>query len=370
MRRSILRAALLVVHVVFSSLSFAGPLEKAFEALEVHNYFLAREIFLKQVKKHPAGAWYGLSVISGRDNNPFYRLDSAYAYIQRADVAYTAAPDKERQALKKVNVDHAALVAQRELLHDRAWELAKGQHTIAAYDKYIRTYETSARVADATLVRDHLAFQEARTANTAAAYRAFLDRYPNARQAYEARTRMQEAVYREATADGTIAAYLAFIREHEESPYVEQAEDEVFKASTPLRTIQQYKAFIDAHPKNHRVPDAWRSIYEISTRDLSVGSITAFLQAYPDYPFVEELVDDYKTASLRLLPFRHGDRWGFIDEDGNERIKAEYDWVEPFEGGQALVGRGDRVGTINRSGRAVVPIEYDEVLDPVEGTST
>src|SRR5690606_14044487 len=123
-------------------------------------------------------------------------------------------------------------------------------------------------------------------------------------------------------------------------------------------------------PSSHRLPDAWRAIYELYTRDLSVGSITRFLQTYPDYPFVEELVDDYRAATMVLLPFRREGRWGFLDDTGVERIKAEYEWVEPFSGGQAVVGREGFAGTINRLGRVVVPIVYDQVMDPAEGTST
>lgn len=350
--------------------SFAGPLDKAFQALGIKNYFLAREIFLKQSRKHPLPSWYGLSVISGRADNPFFQPDSAYAFIQRSDAAYGVASEKQRAAAAKLGVDEQAIAAQRQHVHALAWEIAKAQNTIAAYDRYIETHLGSPFVADATLVRDHLAFQVARDANTAAAYQNFLDRYPRAREVFEARTRLQEAVYREATADQDVDSYVDFIRAHPESPWVRQAEEEVYRLSTPRRTAEEYRRFIGSHPGNHKVPDAWRAIYELYTRDLSVGTITRFLQEHPEYPFVEELVDDYRTASMFLLPFRREGKWGFIDDEGVERIKAEYEWVERFEGGQALVGRDGRTGTINRQGRVVVPIEFDDVLDPAEGTST
>ncbi len=364
------RTLLLACTFILVAPVLAGPLDKAFQALEVRNYFLAREVFLKQARKHPVPSWYGLSVISGRNDNPFFQPDSAYAFIQRSDAAFAVASERQMATALKYGVDNEAITAQRHHVHALAWELVKAQHTIAAYDRYINTYFSSPFVADATLVRDHLAFQEAREANTAAAYQSFLGKYPRAREVYEARTRMQEAMYREATADKDIASYTAFIRAHPESPWVRQAEEEVYRLGTPHRTAEEYRRFIAAHPENHKVPDAWRAIYELYTRDLSVGTITRFLQDHPEYPFVEELVDDYKTASMNLLPFRRGGLWGFIDEDGVERVKAEYEWVEHFEGGQALVGRDGRVGTINRQGRVVTPIEFDDVLDAVEGTST
>lgn len=347
----------------------AGRLEKAFKALEVHDYFKARELFRKEAGKHPSACWYGLSVISGRANNPFYDLDSAYQYILRADLAFTEAPDRERVRIGALGVSHTSILAQREHVLERAWEMVRGQNTVIAYRSYLQRYPSGPRAMEARNIMHHLAFSAARERNTAASYREFIEAYPEAREAFEARSRLQDAVYEEATVRRDMASYRAFIVDHPENPNVRKAEDEVYRLSTPGRTIAEYHAFIKAEPANHRVADAWRSLYEAYTRDLNAGTITRFIAEYPEYPFMEELVDDYRSATLELLPFRRDGRWGFIDGDGTERIKAEYDWVEPFLSGQALVGRGDRTGTINRSGRLVIPIEYDEVDEFAEGTA-
>lgn len=354
--------------LVFSP-AYAGRLQKAFSALEVHDYFKARTLFRKEVKKHPAAAWYGLSVISGRANNPFYDLDSAYQFILKADLAFTTSPDKERVTIGALGVSHTSIVAQREQVFERAWEAARGQNTVVAYKNYLDRYPSGPRAQEARTVLHHLAFMQAREDGSAKAYGAFIDAYPAAREVYEARSRMQDAVFIEATGAKDVATYAAFIAAHPENPNVRRAEDEIYRLSTPGRTVAEYRDFITRNPTNHRVPDAWRSIYETYTKDLNVGAITRFIAEYPDYPFMEELVDDYKTASVEMLPFRRNGKWGFIDPEGNERIKASYDWVEPFIKGQALVGSGDRMGTINRSGRVVVPVEYDEVSEFVEGTA-
>ncbi|MCC7502901.1 MAG: WG repeat-containing protein [Flavobacteriales bacterium] len=367
-RRCLLQGSL-VLSLLPLSVS-AGKLEKAFAALSEHNYFLARDLFQKEVRKHPAAAWYGLSVIHGRDNNPFYQLDSAYAFIQRADVAFSMAPDKERVAVGKVGVTGAAIEAQKEHIYGIAWDQAKSVNSIASYDRFITTYHQSARVADARAIRDHIAFQEARTTNTAAAFQTFIKRYPEAKDVYEARSRLQEAVFREAVPNGTITEYQRFLSEHPDSPYVRKAEDEIFRLSTPHRTPMELHGFIASNPKNPNVPDAWRAIYDQYTRDLSAGAITQFLKDYPDYPFINELTADYRTASMVLYPFRKDGKWGYINEEGVEQVKALYDLAEPFAGGQALVGVGDRVGTINKMGREVVEVQYDDVLDPSEGLIT
>lgn len=366
--RSFFRAALVSTLVLVNVPVHAGKLQKAFKALEQHDYFKARELFRKEAKKHPAAAWYGLSVISGRANNPFFSLDSAYQFIVKADLAFTGTPDKERVIIGALGVSHTSIQAQRDHIYDQAWNVARGQNTVASYQAYLDRYPSGTRAEEARTVLHHLAFQEARDANTAQAYQRFIDGFPQAREVYEARTRLQDAVFEEATPSKDIQAYRAFIAAYPENPNVRVAEDAIFRLSTPQRTIEEYERFIASNPDNHRVPDAWRSIYEVYSRDLSVGTITRFIAEYPDYPFMEELVDDYKTASLELLPFRREGKWGFIDTDGVERIKADYEWVEPFQVGQAVVSLNERVGTVNRSGKVVVPIEYDEVNDASDGT--
>lgn len=367
--RNLMRAALLLMLLLVMPSAWAGKLDNAFKALEVHDYFKARALFRKEVKKHPAAAWYGLSVISGRANNPFYDLDSAYQFIVSADLAFTAAPDKERIHIGALGVSHTSIMAQREHVYERAWEVARGQNSVTAYRAYLDRYPSGQRSEEARAVMHHLAFQEARQANTAAAYRAYVEEFRDSREVYEARTRMLDAIYEEQTTARDLASYRTFIATYPDNPNVRKAEDEIYRLSTPGRTIAEYRAFIKAEPRNHRVPDAWRSLYETYAKDLSAGTITRFIAEYPDYPFMEELVDDYRTASVELLSFQRNGKWGFMDTEGTERIKAEYDWVEAFVNGQAIVGLGDRMGTINRSGRVVVPVEYDDVREFAEGTA-
>lgn len=53
-----------------------------------------------------------------------------------------------------------------------------------------------------------------------------------------------------------------------------------------------------------------------------------------------------------------GDRWGFIDRSGKLAIAAEYDYVNSFCEGLAMVKNGDKHGFIDPTGRVVVPVKY------------
>ncbi len=90
---------------------------------------------------------------------------------------------------------------------------------------------------------------------------------------------------------------------------------------------------------------------------------------------------DIADTYVELLPFfseglvalwgseGHGDRYGYIDRDGNEVIPFEYDYAAPFSEGLAYVSKGASVwyetnadgkfGYIDKAGRVVVQLQYD-----------
>src|SRR5690606_33808241 len=140
-----------------------------------------------------------------------------------------------------------------------------------------------------------------------------------------------------------------------------EAHDRIFDLHTPGKTAGDLAAFIHRYPENPNVPDAWRAIYDQYTKELSVANITRFLKDFPDYPFINELMNDYKVAGMVLFPFRQQGQWGYIDDTGVERIKAEFDYAEPFNKGLAEVGKGGMSGVINKLGNPVVPLQYDDV---------
>jgi hypothetical protein len=54
----------------------------------------------------------------------------------------------------------------------------------------------------------------------------------------------------------------------------------------------------------------------------------------------------------------HG-RYGVIDRSGKVLVPLEYDFAWPFDNGMAVVYRGGKFGAVDRSGRLAVPLEYD-----------
>lgn len=56
---------------------------------------------------------------------------------------------------------------------------------------------------------------------------------------------------------------------------------------------------------------------------------------------------------------RDGQKYGFIDSSGNFMIEPRYDFALPFREGLAMVRIGDKVGYVGRTGRLVIPTEFE-----------
>lgn len=68
------------------------------------------------------------------------------------------------------------------------------------------------------------------------------------------------------------------------------------------------------------------------------------------------------------LPYQDPDtqKWGFLDGNGKAVIPAEYDSVENFRGGYAVVEKGKKYGVINTAGTVTVPLVYHSFSSQID----
>ncbi|MDR1706316.1 MAG: WG repeat-containing protein, partial [Clostridiales bacterium] len=71
-----------------------------------------------------------------------------------------------------------------------------------------------------------------------------------------------------------------------------------------------------------------------------------------------------------LAPVIKDDKWGFIDKTGKVVVPLEYDQVYSFSEGLAPVIKDGKYGFIDKTGKVVVPLEYDDVYNISEGLAT
>lgn len=83
-----------------------------------------------------------------------------------------------------------------------------------------------------------------------------------------------------------------------------------------------------------------------------------------------EIIGGWKDVSIFFqakmsngrLPYQDPDteKWGFLDGNGKAVIPAEYDSVENFRGGYAVVEKRKKYGVVNTAGTVTVPLVYHD----------
>lgn len=357
---NIRKSIVFLLTILLSAGVFAGKIEKAFQALAKYDYFGAKELFEKVKDKEPVAAPYGLSIVFGRGDNPFFNLDSAHIYVSKAESNYPKVDEDAKADLKELGINDSTIAEWKDSIDYHAWEYARETNTVSAYQAFISRNNDAEQLAKALRWRNELAFEEAREANSSRAYKVFMEKYPEAEQYYEAQNRYEAQLFEEATASKSLLSYENFIKQYPESPYKREAQDSIYSINTSSQTADSYKQFIRNYPNNPNKEKAWRNVYKLYTADYSPQRIIEFRIEHPDYPFLDELMTDMKLASKVFFPFQKDGKFGYIDEQGEIMIPANYDAVEPYIEGLGLVVKEGKIGFLNKSGELNIPFEYED----------
>ncbi len=339
----------------------AGKLKRAFEALEIYNYFKAKELFEKRLKKQECESSYGLSIIYGRNDNPFYNLDSAFQKVLLAESSWDSLSKKSKEKAKEFNIDSTRIQEWKDSIDLKVFLKIRSKPSINKLISYIDEHNDALQVEQAAVLRNQLAFEEAKAINSVLSYRTFLINYPNAVQFSEAQALAYLREFDELTKKGELKDYEQFVNHYSLNPYREQAEDSIYKLMTIQPEIENYHNFIKKHPRNRNVDKAWRAIYSQYTSDYSSERLIEFRLDFPNYPFINDLLVDIALSKEHFFPVMRKGLWGFQDQTGAVRINLEYDFVDEFSEGYALVSKGGKWGYINKNGDVVISFIYDEV---------
>lgn len=342
------------------SMSYAGNLEKGFEALKVFNYFEAKTYFEKVIKKQPAGAAYGLSIIFYRDDNPFHQIDSAYKYILESKKAFSATELKEREKLKEVGVTKRTIETLEEKINIRAFEYAKKENTIIAYTKFLNTYKHSTLEQQARNLKSSLAFSYAKQKNTVEAFKNFIDSFPQSPETKDARWLYNLSLFNSFANRRDIKVYEQFIQKHPDSPFLSHAQDSIYELSTPGKSKAELLAYIKKYPRFQNIKRAWELLYSYASSDFTPQSLTNFLFDFPDFPEPKRVQEDILLSKTTFYAVRSNNKWGFVDSTGHIWIECKYDWVDDFNDGMALAAINDSVGYIHKNGKWAIEPQYEE----------
>ena len=360
MVKAFIKFVIFFIFISSSSISLAGKLDKAFDALSIHNYFKAKAIFEKRISKKKAPSAFGLSIVYGRNNNPFYNLDSAYAYICMADSAFSNLESKKKLKLLDFKVDSLAINNWKDTIDNKAFRVVKSRDKLESYIAYINRFSDSRYRIDAINKRDSILFLRAKFVNSSNSYITFISTHPNSIYNVEAIKLYENVLFQEVVQQNSIGFYSNFIKNYPSNPFVGQAQDSVYRIFTEAKTIKSYDSFIKQFSKNKNVNLAWRKLFNAYMKDFTENRIVEFQIDYPRYPFKNELKQNMNYMNTQFIPFILKGKWGFIGVKGQILIKPTYSFVGQFSEGLALVSFENKIGFIDKTGQIVIPLIYEE----------
>ena len=354
---------ILLFSILSSSNCFCCRIEKGYEALSIYNYFKAKKLFEKSLKRHTAPSAYGLSVIYFRKDNPFHNLDSAYKYIQIAHKNQTELKERIKIKLDTFNYNAQSIKNIRQNISTAFFKIAVHKNSVLHMNEFIKTHSWSILIPNAIYKRDSIAFSLAKEQNISAGFTKYQSEYPKSAFNKEAQNLFYQSQYNEYTINNAISELENFIKECPGNPYIKDAENNLYEKITNENNLKSFDFFIKKYPNNSNINDAWEKLYNLYMMDFSQEIFDEFKSKYPDFPFIDKLEKDYKLSSLELLPFEKNEKWGLINKTGEVYLKPCYDEIGLFHEGLAIIGLNDKYGFINKSKSKVIPIKFDGVSD-------
>lgn len=392
---------ILLIAPLFGASLFGAKLEQGFSALYEYNYFEAKRLFYKALKKHECGASFGLSSIYLNNKNPFHNLDSARVYALKSLASWELTKQKERESIILFQIDSISILHLTDTIASTAYNYFKGENSLEGYEYYLANYSWSYYIDKTILLRDQLAFDLAKSENTAKAYAEFIKTYPKSLQINEARILYDQRIFEETTSIQRIKDYEQFLLENPNSPHRQKAEDQIFLLATSSGELVDYLLFIRKYPTNSHINEAWYEVYKARTEEMTLINLMEFRFDFPTYPMLDVLRFEVNQMQQKLIPATYESKWGFIDTTGSWKLEPQFDFCEPYSEGMALIENnalfgfvdlhgeliinpvyeeadnfnngvaivfdGDYYGAINRFGKIKIPFEFDDIGEFVDG---
>ena len=356
-------ALLLIISPLLGASIFESKLERAFNALAEYNYFEAKHLFTKSMKKHGCGASFGLSQIFLNDKNPFHNLDSARVYALKSQDLWSETDLKEKEKLDLLGIGNNQIIHQTDTVALRAFYSFEEQNTLDGYEYFLDKYDWSNYIDKTVKHRDKLAFEIAFDNNTSKGYQSFIQAYPDAIQVGQAKTLYDQTIFEESTSVKSIQEYDQFLLENPNSPYRKQAEDQIFILATSSGELIDYLLFIRKFPKNRHIPEAWREVYKARTELLTTENLMEFRLDFPMYPKIDLVKIEISRIQERLFPAREFNLWGFVNQNGEWVINPEFEYCEPFSEGMAIYEEADSYGYVDLHGNKAIKAIYPEAFN-------
>lgn len=340
-----------------------GKLEKGFDALSIYNYFKARQIFYKLAKKENAAAAYGLAIIYRRTDNPFHNLDSSIRYGALANYYYKQ--HRKNFSYKTFKVDSATIQLFCDTVAEFYLKRLEIKNQVHLYEDFLyRAWHLSPHIRNTALqLRDELVLQKIVALNQTDSTRDLLIQYPQLYLMKQAQLVFERQQYEQLTKTGTEKEYLSYLTRFPNSSQSSKALENLYTLYAASKNKEGLVHFVHAFPNFPQSADAWKLLFALSVKSYSNEELQSFLNTYPAFPFKNSILKEIELNNYVLLPVEVGDLQGFIDTTSKLVIAPQFDKVNPFCEGLALVNRGDSVFYINKENQNVFNRYFSDGYD-------
>lgn len=356
-----MKKILVILPICSIALSFmpGTKIKKGLQALSEYDYFKAKNIFYREMKKSSVVAAYGLATIYYRSDNPFHNLDSAAKFINISMQGIKSQGSKSKFVTNALVSDSLILSLNDSICNFGFKKLMKAISPEKS-EKYLMDFTYSRYRIRVLNLRDSLVFEKLIQSPDVKSITSFIEKYPQTQLRNKAFSLLYFTLYKEITASGKDTAYERYINLYPAGKFAETARMQLLKLYEKEKKTKGIYALIRRFNNKNNMSVAWNTLLSMETRNHSPEELENFFKNYPDYPLRDEMLNDFKTWRLQLLLIRNNELFGFCDSSGQIKIKPEYQEADNFKEGYALVMKNDLYGYINKSGKVKIDFKYPE----------
>lgn len=356
--------------MILSVQAQAGRIERAFDALEIYDYFKAKALFEDEIDDEVVPAAFGLSEIYYRNDNPFHDLDLAYKFINISFKEFKRLKPRRKTKLQVYGIDSISIENKKHSIILEIWKTTRVTKSVDEYNIFINKYTTFSKLDLVISTRNWLAFQKADSIGTNSSYREYYTTYPDSKNTELAIRKYQKLLYNDKTSSNTLIDYVNFVEMYPDSFYRIKAENKIYDIATKDKTLAQYHNFVKTYTDNNNINRAWKHLFTLSFTDFNDKEIRNFTQDYPNFPFAKDMLSKARVLrDVKLYKIVKDHKWGYVNNKGILQIEPKYAFENEFSNELALVANDNYIGYIDKEGKQVIEFKYEDGQDFINGVA-
>ena len=345
----------------------AGNISQAYEALTIFDYFKAKNLFYKNLKKLPTDASYGLATIYERNDNPFSNIDSAAKYIALSKLNF-----KDTVTYSAYHINSNSIYALAETISKKGFDKYNIKHSPITYQLFLNHYHFASDSLKNVCfnLRDSISYISYKAYQSSDSIVSFLLNFPQTYLYHQATSDFYDLQYRENVKSMNAAELKLFLKNYPLNPHKQEAELSLFELTKQLHQTDSMYQFIEKYSTIQTREQAWKSLYSLSVKNYSKDELSKFLNQYPNYPYNQDLLKEISLAQQLLIPIKNNEeKYGYVDTLGKWAITATFDDANEFKEGFAAVCKNDSCYYINKEGQKTSNLYFEEAENYINGVA-